>query len=320
MRSQNIFNRVVTNEDSYTELWANLLQYKLVKEFFISNVLHKVECLKDFDFNYRDVTTQYSTDNGRPDLVIETNNTLVLIESKIYTYRALTENQPDGYLKILKESDKRLNVLLFIVPKNYQYQEQLNGREVNIIFWEDIVYDLRQAGLAEVNPIFKHFIDFSNEWFPLEKITFTEKEIDMVTNGDVIGVLSKLRNVINGVEKLSNTFTNIKGSFNANYEDNGIYFKDLDGNNVLYFGMWYYYWEKYNSPLAIGVSPKYNSCEVFKAYFKDKFKDVKDPNNSTETWWYMYDIDFSTQENDIVYTIAKLLSKFFEEYFKQWKR
>jgi len=141
-----IFENIVYNENTFTELFRNLMRFKVFRREFLN--------LIDFDFSEELIdfdcfSTQKTTENGRPDLVISTQTLEIYIEIKVWN-TILTNNQPEGYLKELERIDKNEKLLVLLTPKNYKYLKVYNERKklfnskirTQTIFWSDIIEKL----------------------------------------------------------------------------------------------------------------------------------------------------------------------------------
>ncbi|MFP4378537.1 MAG: hypothetical protein ACLFP4_15955, partial [Spirochaetales bacterium] len=105
---ESIFSRIVTNEDSFTELFVTLCRYRVFRleiAAFLRN--EKKGPLSanwnDFEFDTDEVETQAQMGGERPDIVIRTRNRryLLVIEAKTSTTTVLTPGQQNGYAGFL---------------------------------------------------------------------------------------------------------------------------------------------------------------------------------------------------------------------------
>lgn len=195
-RENNIFYRVLGNEDSVTEMFCNLLMFKPFREQFLSRILEKIKKIHTQDkalnnltgLTYDDIDTQIAIEEGRPDIVILNEKIKIFIEVKITKYRELTDNQPEGYLADLgnKENANKTVALFFLIPQGYYHIEEIKKRwqewtkgnkgkenqpqwllwsnnieeDSFFIYWEDIRDIIRDSQLDALNPIFQQFTVF----------------------------------------------------------------------------------------------------------------------------------------------------------------
>jgi len=102
-------------------------------------------------------------------------------------------------------------------------------------------------------------------WFEVEKITFTNLEVSYMYKPEIPKTLFKLFRIVDAVKNNSGKSFKITNSNNS--EEYGVYFKDNESNNILYFGVWHDFWNEYGYPLCYGV----DSNKWSKA-FVDRFK------------------------------------------------
>jgi hypothetical protein len=188
MVRNNLFQNIVNDENSFTELLCNLLSLKDLqfKEKFFKFLGIKNPEEYDFDTQYR---TDKEQNNGRPDLIISSNETIFFIENKVNNTR-LTKNQPKGYLKELVQMDCKEKNLYFIIPKYYSHKDELNDRLIKfnkdskictkILFWDDFFEKWKREDFSEKNDILFHFFQLIKEWFGYDHIILPKKgDIEM---------------------------------------------------------------------------------------------------------------------------------------------
>jgi len=120
---RNIFLNVVTSENLMTELFRNLLSFKIFREPFIELFIER-DKVKRIDFD--DIGSQYFTAQGIPDLIVINEDYEIFIEIKIGN-TSLTDNQPDGYLQYLKDVKNKEKWMIFLIPKDYMQLEYLKS-------------------------------------------------------------------------------------------------------------------------------------------------------------------------------------------------
>lgn len=318
MRIKNIFHRVVRNEDDYTELFSNLLDYKSFRLFFCDFIVRKNSNLK-FDFEYGDITTQFtSQESGRPDIVIENDDTLILIENKVETNTRLTGNQPSGYIDLIRElgTTKSCKGLIFILPRKYihesliisRYEEKKNDKDdFLIIYWEDLIQEMEKTGFPQISEIFKHFIDLSNSWFPLKEVVFSNNQIDMLINGQIIETFQKLTEIVDYTHGILEKKDGIKANKKITETEYAIYIKNSENQDFFYFGIWYPFWKENNSPLCIAVETDYPEKTVTE--FKRKFSSYVDMDG----WLTIGLNDYLTSGENSAEKISDIVTKTIDE-------
>jgi hypothetical protein len=151
MPRANIFDNVVTNENSMTELLCNLMRLSpafrraLLARFLSDQCSSRI--------SEAEIYTQEGLDGcGRPDLIIRNEEVFALIEVKVQDHCGLTRNQPDGYFEALLKDDRPRRWLVFLVPKDWPHLAFLKERlellsaahtkseiTTRIVIWEDVL-------------------------------------------------------------------------------------------------------------------------------------------------------------------------------------
>jgi len=208
-REKNIFYNLIKNETSLTEVFCNLLDYKIFRDLFLEIVNKKrmEQGQKKFGLDkiqYKNFITEknFGEDEncfveeekkkiGRGDLILkDASNLEYIFELKIEKYTHLTDNQPEGYLCYLKNENERL---FFILPRGYMHINDIYTRwhkktdypkeEINkhIIYWEDIIHEIRNKELDKINLFISEFCKILDyRWFYYEDIKFSKLEIQLM--------------------------------------------------------------------------------------------------------------------------------------------
>lgn len=136
------------HETTITELLNSFFnkEPRYIREEIINFLVHRCEQ----DFSYNDFNT--FTDQGKysknqtknaPDIVFEGKNALVFIEVKINndpledSQKSSDESNPNTYVGMLKNSGKEKTALLFLVPSDYAYKNDIPNQN-NIITWKEL--------------------------------------------------------------------------------------------------------------------------------------------------------------------------------------
>lgn len=263
-RDQNIFYNVVRDENSLSELLSNLLQFESFRSVFGGLLAEKLGFSIDFD--YDDIRTQFAIGlAGIPDIAIENDDCLLLIESKIGNDTPLTRNQPRSYLEYLAaDNQERIKALVLLAPADYS-QEYIVRADVgrflreahrsrikfSVLHWEDVHHALRRSGLAEISPIFEHFAALLTSWFSTDMVTFDRTELPMLYSKEVPALYLKTTQFVDQIrKKLSKSY---KVTREINEYGHGVYVKTGKGTPILWFGVWYQYWQKSGHPFCLAV-------------------------------------------------------------------
>ncbi|GGD98313.1 hypothetical protein GCM10010911_66390 [Paenibacillus nasutitermitis] len=285
-RVQNIYYGVVTNENSMTELLCNYMAYKPFRDLFLGLFLSNEELER---FEYDHFQTQYTVElnNCRPDIVLSNDEYEILIEVKT-SNSGLTENQPVTYLQHLYEAGEKKKFLIFLVPSNYAYQHiwsskasefiKRNGLaniQTPTIYWNELIHIIHESELFLLSEKIKDFYDLLKIWFEVKRITFTNSEVSFMFKPEIPSIMNKLFEIVNGVmDYCSKEF---KGKITSNDTEYAIYFKDENKGYVLYFGVWYDFWDKHGSPLCYGVCSEWDEQTV--KNFENKHKLLYEQDN-----------------------------------------
>jgi hypothetical protein len=315
MEEINIFKNIITTENLMTELFSYFLNFTIFRDSFLK--LLNPELINFIE--YSDIETQYNTPNGIPDMAIVNDYLEILFEIKIND-SPLTDNQPGGYIEYLKTLNQpyKDKWLVFIIPKTYKYISLINNKGFEdqsrtivsdikglIIYWEDIIRMIEVNQLSFLNYSFRDFLGLLKMWYEIEEIkfdpgeieylfakhileepnnknAFTKQEVEAMTATNLMAhSFPKLIKFIDGIrEVMSINFKSTINKYDIS-DEYGLYFKDKNGNDILFFGVWFPFWEKYNKPICFGVAKDYDT--TIKNRFKDRY-----PNCIEYEGWYLY--------------------------------
>jgi len=256
---------------------------------FISRAVFREKFLETFlplpavrSIRFVDIDTQSPAGGGQPDMAIASQDVHVLFEVKTELWRALTANQPEGYLDYLMQNDMKAKyrVLIFILPQGYSHEEKLKERaesyankhtivsilnkgssaledavQWGIIYWEDIIHIIEENELHRFNPFLNEFTKLLKNWYFPSQIIFKKSEVRMMfskTIPEAIKTLKKLQTIVDSIEQRNKKFK-AQSYRSEKAGEYGISFKDAEGKNVLWFGIWYDCWENTEIPIIYGV-------------------------------------------------------------------
>lgn len=273
-REENIFYNLIKNETSLTEVFCNFMRYENFRNLFIDMINEKIKSKENIidksKVKFQDFDTEVALNNqknGRIDFQLKINtNKIYLFEIKIKTYTNLTDNQPKGYLDYLKELELESENLFFILPKGYLHLKEIKNH--NIIYWEDILKQIRKKELDKANVFINEFCEIIDlNWFYFEKIDFSKNELElifsdkkdkgykMIENVNIPILMNKLFQII--VDTKVEYYKKDKESIEQRYDYFG-YFLENSKNEIsdklaIWFGIDYKIWEIEKHPIIIQI-------------------------------------------------------------------
>lgn len=336
-REENIFYNLIKNETSLTEVFCNFMRYKIFRDLFIDIVNEKIKHIENkidkSKLKFQDFDTEIDlkkeiNNYGRIDLQLKINDKIYLFEIKVETFTKLTDNQPKNYLEYLENRNENL---FFILPKSYFHKNEIfknweNKTEYqkediknhNIIYWEDILDQLKKQEIDKANIFINEFckiLDF--RWFYFEEIIFTKNELDLIfSNKKEKGYkMTENVNVPVLMNKLFTIIFDTKVDFRNNKEQDPDYFGyyvdnkkyEISDRLTIWLGVDYELWYKTNTPISIQVlSSTHNDKEI---EYIENFLDNKKIN----------EISFEKYKNkyNTVFFYIKLEKEFFESEDKK---
>lgn len=273
-----LFN-VLNQEIIFEEYFCNLLRIDNFRQTFIDFICEKNNILDGENIEYSNFNTEISLNNqhGRADLFLNIHdNKKFIFEIKNKDYTSLTPNQPQSYLKYLKDThEDGLDFnkhLFFLIPKNYQHKDELHkrwkefdDRENQIFYWQDLIYKVKEKKLEQQNIELKIFCEFCEYWFNMKPIYFSEDQKRLFnTKGENMNDFKDL-----SVPKLMQNLENIVRNIGLNtgmQEDKsclGFYYSTKINNYVMWFGIDYDIWEAKGTPLSILIQNQNNAYQYF---------------------------------------------------------
>lgn len=260
MRHKNLYYRLVTDENSFTEAFVNALSDDRVIEIF-RNGLRSALGRPELDFAWGDVTTQSTGDDGsRPDVRMQNDRLELLIESKLLPTTALTQHQPESYVRGLSESSRTaFKALVFVVPKRYRHHDEIRRRYESldaklksnigfgVVFWEDIAAEIgdtiHDRWIQDLVEIMKTFTEY--RMTPMKK-----DDVTHIKAGG--GAFRKLIVTIENTAKLlaSEGYTIERDIDEVGY---GFHVKKHK-RYIVYVGILYSEWAENREPIHLGCS------------------------------------------------------------------
>jgi hypothetical protein len=226
--------------------------------------------LSEFIFQFAHVETQsYSEVSGTyPDVVIDTDELRIVIEMKTNTWTGFQDSQPGTYLKDLGDCDAPYKGLIVIIPKYHSHEKSIKDQIVKhrkasgkrpfilLLYWEDFIRRLEDAGARELNSIFKDYLDLSNDWFINGRITLNQGQIRTLQKSMGTALFS-LRALVEVIYTRFRRSDGIRlGRLKMTDYDFGFFISNPD-RQIGYFGIANYAWISGSSPILIGVHQDY---------------------------------------------------------------
>jgi len=255
-----IFDNLVTNENSATELLCNAMRFDPLRRALLA-LFFSDEC--SMKVRDDDTDTQVSLDAGRPDLVVANDDVYAFIEVKVEEHCRLTGNQPGGYFNSLLSDKRPQRWLVFLVPSGWFYHSQLkesltqlndahvgSGIQTRVVHWEAVLDVLEKTSIqnAALSPVLGEFTALFSSWFLPRSIMFTKDNVQTLFSKEFAVAFSDLLELI---RQIGNTGRRLcKCSERAFGE---LYFKNDDGEYLLWVGFWPDFWKREGLPVAFGV-------------------------------------------------------------------
>lgn len=258
-----------------TELLCNYMAFKPFRDLFLKQFLNPNELE---NFQYDDFQTQYTVElnHCRPDMVIANENYEILIEIKT-SDSGLTENQPTTYLQHLYNSGKQNKYLVFLVPSNYAHEpiwstkvseftskHAHSNTQNKIVYWNDLIHAIKKSEMFLISEKVNDFFQLLKSWFEIKKVTFTKTEVSSMFKAEIPSTLSKLFAIVDEVKKYCSKSFRSERNMTISSAEYGVFFLDGNGECLLYFGVWYKFWEMHGDPLCFGVGMDWNGETIRK--------------------------------------------------------
>lgn len=253
----NIFEDVANNEDSITALFKNLLRFKPFRKSF----LELLGChFKAENIRFEDFETQFRTESdGIPDIVLKNDEIQFLFEVKVYVYRKLTENQPNGYINYLKTkvSANKKKGLFLIAPQSYLYKvdfekgiEAETDIHYKFISWEKIINLIIEKEIDSLSPIFHEFTKFLKKWF--KTIKFENLNVEIMYDSSIPKSIRTFIEIVDNVYNVlkSNKDLNL-GYFSKKFTEEYGFYINQNSNYELFFGIWFEHWANTGKPITL---------------------------------------------------------------------
>lgn len=306
-REKNIYYNLIKNENSFTESFVNILADENIlnkfKKFLTSKFDSKSEKI---DFRFEDIETQSFFEYrkyGRPDIIIQNKNLLLVIEVKINIHTELTENQKNGYSEYVSQKNIHNNCVVFIVPKQYSHIKKIfdiksDIEKVEILYWEDLLAFIKDSSEEKY---FKDFIKTAEGFMDYTIIHLEEDDMDNIKKGTgVVKSFSKILGIVHNTYKLMNSDNDYSCKWCDNEYSYGFFISDKNEEKyLLYIGILYDAWEEKGEPLYVGLG--FSNDNTSNKDIIDKIEKRKENTGESEiktgeeNWekdWTYYSISF----------------------------
>jgi len=203
----NIFNNLVKDEDSFTELLCNMFKYDYFRYVFFDYIGIDNREIFEYDTQYRTGNLQK---NGRPDIVIFSEQDFIFIEIKVGD-TPLTRNQPKGYIKELSYKKIEHKKLFFIIPRKYKFEQvlinrfikyKINNISTEILYWEDFFEFLKKNSIFKINDFCAEYYNLIKNWYGYENNIFFNKENKKMDKLEIGKFVSRIDNLVNTIGDL----------------------------------------------------------------------------------------------------------------------
>lgn len=265
-RTPNLFYNLVTDENSTTELLCNLMRFDKFRVGFLELFLQGDMAS---GIRWEDFETQVAIPgHGIPDIQIQTDDLLALIEVKVRPGLGPSSYQTDGYFQFVSSRNFRERHLVYLVPAAWAYHESLkrllDAREkdspqtairAKIILWEDVVALIERLEASDPNLFLNEFNDLLLARIAPKPVSFSHGEVSMLYSSEIPKSLSKLQRLVNDVQGQATMFkVRPSGSRSLSPSEYGVYFLDPKNRPRLWFGIWTDFWTDHGKPICFGVA------------------------------------------------------------------
>lgn len=297
-QSSIFYHLTAENENAVTFLFANLLQTKYIRDLCLEYLLQKNDgdiCPFEYDkekidaLNQNNIQTQFhdTETNIQPDIKIENDCCLILIEDKIRWGVNLQESQITWYPEYIRQhGNNKRHAIIFLIPNQYSREKELNeaGKKfkdipILIRYWEDFLSFLYSKQLDRYSPVIAEALSYikktvdstfvvDTKFTPYEAaMIYTPKEMKAT-----LDVLSKFKTLISNTDKQLIDNLNLNTSSKL-FESSG--------------------WESYVT--YVGTYIKYKGHDVLYHGFSFYLVDNSDSDNSKNPADFVFSVAFSHQ-------------------------
>ncbi len=249
---QFIVRATQNNENTVTALLHSMMEVPYVRTIILRALLPQdipYEVIERIAFT--DISSQRLMEGvGIPDLSIENEQCLFIIENKIEGARGFEDNQLTNYPKRVNESTKTHKAMIYLLPRLYAYEhtlQSLPGTCMHIVRWPDFIRSIELSGIEADNPVVHQLLDYLRKRLSLTTVTAFEKG-DLVTMfspqkvTEVLEFLYKWKSFIGDVDRLLISDDTLDGTYAksalSDWDDYalGLFVLDQKNEYVFWFG------------------------------------------------------------------------------------
>jgi hypothetical protein len=286
MAKETIFHKLVTNENSYTQLLRNLMVRDDVFRTEFLSLFFGVKQARNVLAAH--VHSQYKLDNGgQPDILILTSSSCLIIEVKTQNLtgrtpkqalRSASEDDPVTYLHYLQSKSLMGfdTALVFLVPPAWKHWRDLEDEIAEITLdgakeavavkqfsWTEVLSHFRKADKISGDAFIEDFCNLVAERFGATG--FVKEEIVSMTNDTIsLATALKINSLIAEMRAKAFEVTDTT-PLQITRDEFGFFFKK-NSKWLLYFGCWLSSGNESSSALCFGVDDP--TPEVRKAFIQ----------------------------------------------------
>lgn len=347
-RGNNIFyNAVKEDENHTTELFCNLFKYDYIRDsffkFFNQDFQEEYKIpVEKIKYQHFETQKRIEENNKQPDIIIKTNEYKCFFEIKTNNDTKLQPSQITDYpIELERVNNKNL---LFIIPKNYKHNEDIENlkkdkKYVELIYWEDFIKYVENTDLYSGNILVTEFITYLKRVLKIQDLSLTLNLNEMVllqNSKDMAIAFSlqkKIKGIIDSVGKKIIEKTELDSDEKDDDNEYSFTFKNKDkdnGKSILFFGLWYGMIDRYegndediyNYLFCFGVGSEKCDEEYDNMCYK-KFKELSSgEKEKKEIEGYLirkfnkYDLA-DENEHNLINNISQKLLEIIKEITKQ---
>lgn len=336
--NNNFLNAIegLSNENLITESLAYILrhpEFSIFQKIFYSHLFSISEHKDTEEWEFEILTQEYNQYYGIPDLVIENNKLIIIIENKFWAEFS-QNNQYWRYSQILIEKtefEKKYLVLLCLKSKLEYFKlkiyEQFRNKGIDIkndselfsylntigiipafLIWEDVI------NLFKSNNLITQSIDFFINTRFINLITMSKEELKLLNSTEIPNLLNSLWDTVDQIKGilLEEKITTGRTGQSRLFYGYTIYFKW--GN--LWFGQYVESWIILKTPFVIQIREKWITNDEFRFKAPRILKSVGFIEDSNLGFLYPIEIVKPTKNisEEIASKLIEVLKKLEKEY------
>lgn len=325
-RFSNIFYNVTQeNEDTTSELLCNIFRTKYVRDLSLKFLGIPLKTLNAITLD--NISTRKSIDGiGIPDIIIENEETCFFIENKIHISTNLQGSQITTYPEYINKKNKTYKGYVFLIPKNYQHEPEIDELKKNYsfiskVYWDDFLGYLYKNEINNGTPILNEVLDCLSNLILNDSIVNTKLNISevviMYNTKDLYNTLTFVDKINKLVGKTAEDIVTILGqdfSMGDEQKDQNGYGRYLKYNNrqSIFYGLNPGLYEEQNGDFVYSVAIEKKAMKAGTNIDNNKYQYFP---NGDDVWVYIK-IDRKTlvdneQENTLVNIVVDIVKNVF---------